>query len=385
MPAYTINMPRPVWPYPDLTPMTAHTGSGQWRRRHGGRDYYFGTIDDPAAALARWREEWPAIVAGLVPDRVRSRPSIVEILTAYLDDRERLVATGDLRRTTWQTDRRDLKIISAALGPERRVDRLTATDLDRVSHLIRERYRSPTNQQRAVSTAKKSLRWASRRFALDIDLDDLKGPTPAQIRRKRQQRRHLTAETIHAVIAHATPLLRACIMLGINAGLNQSDAAELTPEHLAREPDGSAWLAQPRAKTGVQRLALLWPETIAAIDAARQHKRVRRDLLLATRNGLAIVRDRNNGADRFDAVRLAIRKASNAAGVSASFADLRHTYQSVADSLDPPDDAAVDVTLGRTPKSARRVADWYNPNLPRTRLVRVSDHVRAWLGDPPTG
>ena len=50
----------PKWPYPAEGHLTAHAGSGQWRKRFKGRDHYFGTIDQPALALERFKQEWPA-------------------------------------------------------------------------------------------------------------------------------------------------------------------------------------------------------------------------------------------------------------------------------------------------------------------------------------
>ena len=59
--------PTPTWPYPDIVRMSAHRPSGQWRKRHAGRDYYFGRLSDPDGALAAWRARWPEITGQHVP------------------------------------------------------------------------------------------------------------------------------------------------------------------------------------------------------------------------------------------------------------------------------------------------------------------------------
>ena len=51
---------------------------------------------------------------------------------------------------------------------------------------------------------------------------------------------------------------------GLNAALLPVDLARLTFDQLS---DDSQWLRQPRFKTGIDRMAWLWPETVEALTA----------------------------------------------------------------------------------------------------------------------
>jgi len=57
-------------PYADF-PLTAHP-SGQWCKKHAGRQYYFGPLRDCKTALARFNREWKYIIEGRTPPAVAS-------------------------------------------------------------------------------------------------------------------------------------------------------------------------------------------------------------------------------------------------------------------------------------------------------------------------
>ena len=59
--------------------------------------------------------------------------------------------------------------------------------------------------------------------------------------------------------------LRAMILLGVNVGFGNSDCAGLM---FAGMNLAGAWIDYPRPKTGIARRCPLWPETVAAIEAA---------------------------------------------------------------------------------------------------------------------
>lgn len=71
-----------------------------------------------------------------------------------------------------------------------------------------------------------------------------------------------TPEEIGAILGKASPLLRACTLLGLNTGMLLEDCAQLRDGEIDWD---SAILHRNRSKTGVEGRWKLWPETIAAL------------------------------------------------------------------------------------------------------------------------
>src|SRR5262249_10148023 len=80
----------------------------------------------------------------------------------------------------------------------------------------------------------------------------------------------LTQDEILRMLGAAGDQLRAMILLAVNAGLGNSDCSRICKHNLDLE---KGWLDYPRAKTGVERRAPLWPETIEAIRHVLEKRR----------------------------------------------------------------------------------------------------------------
>jgi integrase len=70
------------------------------------------------------------------------------------------------------------------------------------------------------------------------------------------------AEQIHAGLDKAAPQLKAMFLLGMNCGFGDHDCAMLPISALDLD---NGWLTYSRPKTGIERRAKLWPETVAAL------------------------------------------------------------------------------------------------------------------------
>jgi hypothetical protein len=127
------------------------------------------------------------------------------------------------------------------------------------------------------------------------------------------------------IYKHATPLVRAVMMFGLNCGyygvdvatqIDSDDVIFLGQTHphadylLNGEPAGvqehwrrpQDWMIALRNKTGVPGEWLLWPHTAAAIRWARRRKRrldLETDLLIPTEKGTAF-NDPTEGGNRHD-------------------------------------------------------------------------------------
>ena len=100
---------------------------------------------------------------------------------------------------------------------------------------------------------------------------------------KRVERQTFTPEQITSLLAHATPNMKAMILLALNCGLGPTDCAKLQWGHLDLE---QGRLTFPRPKTGVDRNLVLWSETVEALRAIPQEH----DLVFVTRSGHPYVR-----------------------------------------------------------------------------------------------
>jgi hypothetical protein len=87
--------------------------------------------------------------------------------------------------------------------------------------------------------------------------DRFKKPSARQFRHERNAapKKLIDAATAWTLINAAPVQLKAMIYLGLNAGLGQSDCSMLPRAAIVGH-----WHDYPRPKTGIKRLAYLWPK-----------------------------------------------------------------------------------------------------------------------------
>jgi integrase len=113
------------------------------------------------------------------------------------------------------------------------------------------------------------------KFAFDAALIDrptrygpaFKRPSKRTLRLAKLARgvRMLEAAELRNLLAAARQPIRAMMLLAINAGLGNGDLGQLEVRHVDLK---SGWLSYPRPKTGIDRRAKLWPETVTAVEEA---------------------------------------------------------------------------------------------------------------------
>ena len=62
-------------PYAEF-PLTAHP-SGQWCKKFQGKQFYFGSLGDWAAAFEKYEHEWPWIISGKIPPPVGASDGLI--------------------------------------------------------------------------------------------------------------------------------------------------------------------------------------------------------------------------------------------------------------------------------------------------------------------
>jgi len=151
-----------------------------------------------------------------------------------------------------------------------------------------------------------------------------------------------------------TPRFRAAILLGINAGLYEADMQVLEPQHITGEV-----LSNTRHKTGQYRRAILWPETVAALEALQESEQ---KWFPASRAFLAGYFTEQ------------VQKPAGVYRERRAHKHLRHTFLTNAEPIDPE---AARITMGWV--APDEIADAYRKGVSDDRLRKVSDGVRRWL------
>jgi len=356
----------PVWPYPDITPMHAHRATGQWRRRHKGKDYYFGPLDKPGDALNRWRTIWPSVVAGRPVKLVRDDGASTGLLAAceaFLDDKAAQYERKELSASSLYDYELTCRRICKAVDPGKPIHLLSPHDFDAIMDGMKNL--SPVTRGVWVVRVRTVFRWMTDRYGVAIKIPaGFRGPP---MRLRRQQRESLQGKlyepaTIHRLIALAGPTLRAAILLGINGGYGPSDlGATLRKEY---DPHKRI-ISHRRQKTGEMRRVPVWPETADAIAAASVPGS---EKLLVWANGKPISTGRTNQLTRvFHALALG-------AEIDNTMYGLRYTFATVA--AEVGDDHARHIIMGH---AIHDVPSGYVLRFPVKRLQAVTDHVRQWL------
>jgi integrase len=189
--------------------------------------------------------------------------------------------------------------------------------------------------------------------------------------------RWIDREPILAAIDAAPTTIRLAILLGVNCGFYPADTIAITTDRIHIEGD-TPYHDFRRVKTGRRRMAVLWPETVAAIreyelkrEPAKQDERI----LLLDSHGRPMGKCGGTSYLSRGFIRAMALSGVRHAGVGIG--SLRHVYGTVVDLV--PDQAMIDLTMGHTNKSLqKRVYSQFNIN-ELARLKVIADTVRCWL------
>jgi integrase len=138
------------------------------------------------------------------------------------------------------------------------------------------------------------------------------------------------------------------------------------------------WLQYPRPKTGINRRAKLWPQTVRAIEKALDGQRKAkqeqyRDLVFFTRCGAPW----GHEDKPISPISSEFRKLLEQLKLyrrGRSFYALRHVFRTIAD--ETKDQPAIDLVMGH---ARGDIASEYRERISDERLQAVADHVRTWL------
>lgn len=368
---------KPQKPHPDF-PLTAHN-SGQWSKKIRQRVYYFGKWDNPQAALERFLAVKDDLLAGRTP-----RPHDPDALTLerlcdlFCENRERRVKTGELADRTFVDYVATAKKLVAILGRNVCVEQLRPDDFSKLRAKLAEGVNLKTLEGE-IARVRAVFNYADKNGLLEVSLSKLWGvefgkPSRTALTKLRnKQERLFTPQEVRTLLDASQGAVKAMILLGINGGLGPTDISVITEGDFC---DG--WLSLPRQKTGKPRRVPLWPQTIEAVEIAKQRRPTPKDdahadLLFVTKYGQAWTPTRTRNP-----LSLEFRKLLERCGLyekgRTSFYTLRHVFQTVAD--EAGDFVAVSAIMGHAPQS---ISDHYREKVSEARLRAVVDHVAEWL------
>jgi len=383
-------------------PLSPHEPTQRWYRKIRGKRHYFGPLDDPDAALQKYMDQRDALIAGRAPSSGKGA-TVADVLNAWLNAKDRLVSSGELRPSTFDDYRQAAIEIRDALRATTRTADLQPPDFGRLRVKWARRF-GPTELGKHVAYVRSIFKHAFEAGLIDatprFGPEFRKAKASAQRRvRQSKPRRMIEATDLLAMIEDAGVQLKAMILLGINCGWGNTDIAELPKSALDLKAGVAVY---PRAKTGIARRAILWPETVKAVRAAIDARpdplpgsdSADARLVFITKYGNRWVRYRKGGSKRvrgkgdpdkpigggwIDSIGIEFDKLLVEQGVKAEgvgFYSLRHTFRTVADQT--RDFPAIDLIMGHTAPSNDMSAR-YRERIDDDRLQAIADHVHHWL------
>lgn len=408
----------PAKPYAGF-PMYAHA-SGQWAKKIGPRMFYFGSWRNDregTAALERFNLEYPYLKEGRTPPEVdvSAGCTIKQLVNEFLRSKEAKMHAGELSPATFRQYHRACAELIDQFSRERKVSDLRPEDFRAYRTALAKRL-GPVAMKGAVNVARIIFAFAFDNNLIEKPVNfgqEFERPTALALRRDRNEagaklfERHEVLRILAALDGqpdldkpdepppwNRDPALKAMALLALNGGLGNCDCGNLRKEHIAQ-----GWVNYPRPKTAIDRRIPLWPETLAALDAAARARPAAAvpayaEHIFLTRLGQPFIRtappkeseesegDLPKPGNPADAISGRFRKLLKKLGIngrrSLGFYTFRHCFETFAG--ESRDQVAVDAIMGHVPTG---MSANYRHRISDERLRAVVDVVHDWLWPKP--
>jgi integrase len=364
-------------------PLFVHA-TGRWAKKVLGNFRYFGKVaDDPEgkAALEKWLDQKDDLLAGRTP-----RPAdpairtVLDLSNHFLTHKRSLLTAAEITDQTFNEYYGTCERLIRVFGKNTPIDSIVAADFARLRSDIAKKW-GPIRLANEIQRVRGVFKYAYEAGLTDKPTrygPGFKKPSAKVLRQNRAKRglRMFEREELLAVLAVATPVLKGMVLLAVNCGLGNNDVARL-PVKAADLKRG--WLVYPRPKTGVERRAPLWPETVNALkdvlaDRHEPNDPAHKDLLFISTKGESFIC--TNSGYRVAKLLLYYVDKAKLRRPGLTFYSLRHTFQTVAEGA--RDLAAVQSIMGHAP-AANDMSAAYRERISDERLTAVTDYVRHWL------
>lgn len=392
---------KPDKPRPDF-PLYPH-GNRQWAKKVRGKRHFFGTWDDPDAALQKWLDEKDDLLAGRTPRTKANELTVKELADRFLTAKLHRVRSGELSRYSYRDYVEILQRMADVFGKGRAVVDLAADDFEKLRNAFAKTH-GPARLRKDVTTVRSLFLYAYESGLIDRPVrfgPEFKPPSRvARMKARRANgRKDFTAEEARKIVdlldgkevaldrideetgdpvklkQKRNPTLRAMFLLALNTALGNTDIGELREDAVQGD-----WLVYPRQKTQVDRRAWLWPETRQVLRDVLENRPeaadpADADCVFLTPQGAKYCRLNEKGT-RCDAIGRAFGRVLRKLGIDGrrNFYSARHTFRTVAATA--KDEPAADCVMGHSPDT---MASVYTHAIDDSRLKYVSKVVRLWL------
>ncbi len=376
---------RPSKPTPDF-PLSPRA-NGQWGKKIRGKIVCFGPWSDPDAALSRYLDQREDLQAGRKPRQYsREGTSVRDLVNRFLTDKKILVDSDLMSPRSWADYKDSCDGIVSHFGLSRPVADIRPEDFSSFYKVL-QKGRGPVTTGSLVGRARVVFNYATRADLVETPVKFgplFVKPSRAIMRKHRKAKgpRVWTADEIKTLLSEATPQLRAMILLAINCGFGNRDCGLLPLDSidLVGGGDFGPSINFPRPKTGIDRRAPLWPETVEALRVVLQTRPEPTDEADAGLLFITKYRNRWTKETKSDPLSQAFGKLCRSVGLGnktgVGFYGLRHTFRTAA--MRCRDSEAVDFIMGHAPDSNDMGAvytEWVDDD----RLLAATDAVRSWL------
>jgi integrase len=368
---------KPDKPRPDF-PLFAHA-TKRWAKKIRGKLHYFGKWDDPEGALKNYLEQHDWLHVGAKPPAKDNRICVGDLCDKFMVSKQRLVDSKELSPRTWRNYYATCKLVIKYFGDGRPVETLTPEDFEKFRGEL-AKVGGPARLGNTIGDVRVMLKWA---YDSDMIARPVKtGPgfkRPSKkvmaLHRARRGERMLEPAQLRQIIETSDPVLKAMVLLALNAGLGNHDLALLRPEHLDLK---KGWLKLVRSKTGIMRRCPLWSETIEAVKAAMAVRPKPQDpkndvLVFLTARGLQCGTDEETSSPISRLFKLRLR-VLDLYRPGVSFYALRHVHRTIAD--EAHDQPAANALMGHVGAGMDVV---YRERISDARLQAVVSHIHSWL------
>jgi integrase len=385
---------------------------GRWGRVVKGEltpvdDYEKGWKDalalfDQQHGAARNGEISETVVQPPKPDS--GEPTIALVANKFLTAKKRKVDSRELSPRTFAEYKEATDLLVAEFGKQRKIKTLKPTDFEGLRAVMAKRW-GPARLGKFIQMIRSVFGYAAENGIIESVVrfgTEFKRPSKPTFRKHKEQggKKLFTAPEVRTILAalsgkevtvvdksgkirkHQQPpntMLRAAVLLAMNAGLGNSDISGLQVQHLEAEP---GWINYGRPKTGVPRRVPLWQETVEAIELASAERPASRSnvdagCVFLNRRGARLVQSTTTSHSDYISKQFGkvLRDLKINGRKNLNFYSIRHTHATIG--LETGDRDACRAIMGHEAGDMIAVYDESGPS--DERRIAVVEHVREWL------
>jgi integrase len=412
---------KPAKPYPTF-PLFPHA-SGRWAKKVRQKTRFYGRwgnvvagevipVEDVEKSAADAKVEfdrcWPHHSQGREAPAIDAGEgcTVRDLCNAFLTAKTAVLLTGELSQYSFSEYQRTTDRIMAFFGRDRRVDDIRPDEFQSFRSSLAKGCNNVTLNSK-VNRCRVVFKFASDRRLIERPVHyggSFDRPSATTLRKVKNEagENMLEREDVLKLLdafdgkpipvdgeekpvqLPASPAMKAMTLLGVQAGLGNTDVATLPRSAVDLD---KGWIVFPRPKTGVPRRIPLWPETVAALRQALTSRpspidEADADLCFITSRGTRYVRLQPSGTEgRFVTINSLSRRfegVMDKIGIKArrgvNFYTLRHVFETQAG--ESRDQVAVDAVMGHVDPS---MGGQYRERISDDRLKTVVETVRTWL------